>query len=445
MSLGLPIVGPDVKVWANDLRRYLARQWDRLSFRTSGQTASDNGVLLWDEANGYPVVSKSGVWRQVSLSDVVFVSSKDDLPDAIAGVITLAASATYYITGALDLTGDRLVCGDSTVILGASSENSSIKSTGLTSAALITSVYTLPIRHITLEATTIFDLDASLTAGNQAIDWYGVNLSNTSDIGTIKGYSNFVVNSMAFLGASGLIFDGTSGTISFTNTLFQASSGTIVTIAATATIERRFRIIYSSVVSLGTAVGIDVSTSATIPVEGYILDTVNFSGAGTYTAGVTFSDNKARWIENRGVQNTAAVTSYYMQGNVTATVISVTGTPVKVAGTTTESAVSQKFDNTTSNKALYQGAILRDFKVTVVLTLSSGNGHQVGVYIAKNGTVLNESETYLTTNASGRLENGVVQVLTALDDTDYIEVFVENNTATTNVTVADMNVIVGEL
>jgi hypothetical protein len=59
---GLPIVGPDVMVWANDLRRYLGRQLDRLSWRVSGQTASENGMILWDEAAGYAVVSLSGAW-----------------------------------------------------------------------------------------------------------------------------------------------------------------------------------------------------------------------------------------------------------------------------------------------------------------------------------------------------------------------------------------------
>jgi hypothetical protein len=60
-----PVVGPDVKVWANDLRHYLARQMDRLTWRVSGQNASDNGLLLWDDAAGYAVVSLDGDWRRM--------------------------------------------------------------------------------------------------------------------------------------------------------------------------------------------------------------------------------------------------------------------------------------------------------------------------------------------------------------------------------------------
>lgn len=61
----LPVVGSDLKLWANDMRRYLGRQLDRLSWRVSGQTASENGLILWDEAAGYPVVSLDGGWKRV--------------------------------------------------------------------------------------------------------------------------------------------------------------------------------------------------------------------------------------------------------------------------------------------------------------------------------------------------------------------------------------------
>lgn len=373
----------------------------------------------------------------------VWVQSLADLPSPVSSVITLLDNYTYWFLGEVDLNGNRLLGGRNTTLLGSSSENSKIISTGLASA-LITSEWSMPIRHITLEAATIFDLDAAGNA-NQALDWYGVNLVS-SDIGTISNYANFVANSMAFLSASGLVFDGSFGTIAFANSLFSGTNpGTVIKIPSTATITRRFRVIYSSMVVSGAGIALDVSTSASVPVEGYILDTCNFSGGGTYTAGVQYNDNKSRFIENRGVNNSAAITGYYMQGNATATTISGVGIPTKVAGLTTESSISQKFTVTTTNRATYSGEIPRDFKITVVCSVASGNGHQIGVYVAKNGTELAESETYVTTNAIGRLENGSVQVLTNLAQNDYIEIFVENNTSATNITVEDLNVIIQAL
>lgn len=384
--------------------------------------------------------------RDLKYKNFVFVSKIQDLPQAQSGIITLLNNYTYYFTAEVDLLGLRLVGGQNTTILGSSSENSRIKSTGLAAGtALLTSEWTTPIRHITLEALTIFDLDATANA-NQALDWYGVNLEGSSDIGRIVNYSNFIVASMAFLGVSGLVFDGTFGTIGFTDTLFVGTNpGTIISVPATATIDRRMRVSYSSVVVSGAGVAFDVSTSASVPVEGYIFDTCNFSGGGTYVSGVQHDDNKARWTENRGITNSASVTGYYMQGNATTTVISAVATPTKVSGTTTETTISQRFTVSTTNRATYDGAITRDFKVTAVCSLSSNNNNQIGIYVAKNGSVLTESETYVTTNASGRLENGAVQVLTELVDTDYLEIWVENNTGANNILVEDLNVIIEAL
>tara|TARA_R110001606_G_scaffold269909_1_gene418406 strand:+ start:1577 stop:2203 length:627 start_codon:yes stop_codon:yes gene_type:complete len=59
----------DLSQWAENLRRYLGRALDQLGFKETYSSASENGVLLWDNVNGYPVVSKNGEWRQVVLED----------------------------------------------------------------------------------------------------------------------------------------------------------------------------------------------------------------------------------------------------------------------------------------------------------------------------------------------------------------------------------------
>lgn len=182
----------------------------------------------------------------ISSGNIVFVQSKSDLPTAVSGVITLADSISYFFTTIVDLTGDRIVCGQNTVILGASSENCYIKSTGLSSStALITSVYSLPIRNISFTHDKVFDLDGDGTT--TALDWFGINFVDCATVGTIKDYSNFVMGDSAFLNSSGMTFNGTIGTIAFGNCLFDTSSGgTAITLASTLTVTRRFRIIYSS-------------------------------------------------------------------------------------------------------------------------------------------------------------------------------------------------------
>ena len=63
----LPPVGPDLKAWAEDIRRWLARSWDALTYRQATSNATQDGLIMWDTA-GYPVVSKGGAWVRVQQS-----------------------------------------------------------------------------------------------------------------------------------------------------------------------------------------------------------------------------------------------------------------------------------------------------------------------------------------------------------------------------------------
>lgn len=379
--------------------------------------------------------------RGAAPPDYVWVSSVDDLPAPVAGVITLADNATYFVQGTVDLLGNRLVAGQNTTILGGSSENCRLKSTGLTGTALLSSAWSLPMRGLTIEADVALALDADGNA-NQALDWFGVNFTDCPTVGTIANYSNFIASDCAWLNAAGMTFDGSIGTIGFSQCIFDGrSASTIITLPATLTLTRRFRIIYSAFVVLSGETGINASTSATIPVEGYILDTVNFGGGGTYTAGVANTDNKALWIANRGVKNSAEIGFLTMSANATATTISDTGVAVKAAGTTTLQAVSQKFTSPESNRLTYGGAITRDFRILASATCTAAANNVIGLYIAKNDTPLSSSEQYITANSGGRAEGGNVQTVVELATGDYVEFFVENDTAATNITVTDLSVI----
>jgi hypothetical protein len=67
------------------------------------------------------------------------------------------------------------------------------------------------------------------------------------------------------------------------------------------------------------------------------------------------------------------------------------------------------------------------------------------VYIGKNDTPAPETEVYITTNGSGRAEGAKVQGVFLLSTNDYVEIFVENDTAISNITVTDLSVIVESL
>ena len=409
------------------------------------------------DGNETSVVVKSGVTKKATIrqiadfvkldfSDLYFINTKSDLPTASAGLITLLDNATYMFTTVVDLTGDRLVCGENTTIIGGSSENCRIKSTGLTGNALITSSYSLPIRNITIEAELALDLqgDGSTTA----LDWFGVNFTDCANVGTILDYSNFIMSDCAFLNSGGLTFDGTIGTIGISQSLFDCnSSNTVINLASTLTITRRFRVIYSSFVINSGETGINVSVSATIPTEAYILDTVNFSGGGTYLTGVSVTSNDSLFINCTNIVNSAVNGQLYMQGNSTATTVSLTNTFYKVSGTTTASADNNSKFTHSNNRLTCNAVISRKYLVQCFLSFTSGNANvcEFGFYDSQLAGVRVPSRTKSTANASGRAENIGFACVVTMDSGDYLEVHCSNTSSANNITVDAMNFIITEI
>lgn len=60
-------LGPNWKPWGERLVAYLATNKEKLRHITAGESASEDGVLMWDRSLGTVVVSKGGVWVKVKL------------------------------------------------------------------------------------------------------------------------------------------------------------------------------------------------------------------------------------------------------------------------------------------------------------------------------------------------------------------------------------------
>ena len=89
----LPPLGPDLRQWGRQLSSYLQRNLAKLGFKTSDDNPSENGVILWDDDNGYPVVSKDGAFVQIILEDGH--ASLYRTTDVTAAAINTAYAITY--------------------------------------------------------------------------------------------------------------------------------------------------------------------------------------------------------------------------------------------------------------------------------------------------------------------------------------------------------------
>jgi hypothetical protein len=244
-----------------------------------------------------------------------------------------------------------------------------------------------------------------------------------------------------------MAFDGTIGTIGFSQCLFDCrAGGTVFRLNDTLTITRRFRIIYSSFVVLSGETGINVLPLATIPTESYILDTVNFAGGGTYLTGLDHTSNDSLFINCVGIVNTAVNGQLYMQDNATATTIANTVDFVKVAGTTTPSADNSKFSHS-NNRLTCDAVISRKYLIQCTLSFTSGNGNvcEFGFFDSQLNAIRTPSRTKATANASGRAENVVFSCVLVMKQGDFLEIHARNTSAVTNITADQLNFVITEI
>lgn len=101
----VPPITVDLAAWAENLRRYLGRALNQLDAKDASVSAAEDGVLLWDRINGYPVVSKDGEWRQVVLED-----GHGDFYIA-ADVTAASANTAYKLTYTAEASNDGITLG----------------------------------------------------------------------------------------------------------------------------------------------------------------------------------------------------------------------------------------------------------------------------------------------------------------------------------------------
>lgn len=89
----LPPLGPDLRQWGRQLSSYLQRNLAKLGQKTDDDNPSEDGVLLWDRTNKYPVVSKDGEFVQIVLEDGQYAGGITT--DQTAAVINTAYPLTY--------------------------------------------------------------------------------------------------------------------------------------------------------------------------------------------------------------------------------------------------------------------------------------------------------------------------------------------------------------
>tara|TARA_Y100000022_G_C13032135_1_gene276068 strand:- start:75 stop:422 length:348 start_codon:yes stop_codon:yes gene_type:complete len=97
MPVTPPVIGSDIRQWGRELNLFLQRNLGKLFFKSSGDIPADNGIFLWDDTKGYPVVSASGAFRQVATKQAT-PSSSTGAAGNKAGMIAWDTNYIYVCT-----------------------------------------------------------------------------------------------------------------------------------------------------------------------------------------------------------------------------------------------------------------------------------------------------------------------------------------------------------
>jgi hypothetical protein len=157
-----------------------------------------------------------------------------------------------------------------------------------------------------------------------------------------------------------------------------------------------------------------------------------FFGAGTPLNNITPDDARWQFAENDDIADTRpdALLSLTTPSTVT---ISAANTPVKIAGPWNSERASQ-MTAATNGTITYNAE--KDATLPMLASLSAepvtGTNKSITFYIAINGSVVTNSGAKTTVSAGGP-KNTPVPWQSILNPTDTIEVWVENNTDTTNI------------
>lgn len=97
--------GDDWKTWARRLMIYLGQTRSAIVQQIGGETASEDGYLMFDRSNLYPVVSQSGSYKEVVVKQSAPSSSVGASGD-VSGMVSWDGSYIYICTAAHDGTTD---------------------------------------------------------------------------------------------------------------------------------------------------------------------------------------------------------------------------------------------------------------------------------------------------------------------------------------------------
>lgn len=399
-----------------------------------------NGLLVYDTTLGKFCYYNGSSWITLEANtgrdNYVLVKTLADFPAPSGGVITLVAGTMYEINGTISM-GTNKIDINGCEITGGDSNNDKLNFTG--TGALFTSTKGGIIKNLTLYGNgtnNLFSLNDSSQLLNLVVR--DCNIAAFASVGSITGYNLVLMNLLGYVSnANGITYNGVMHLFVKDQSWFPSNAGTVITLTGNFDVVGFIGGLFE--IDLGET-GLNLSGIGAIDDNAFI-SSVSFVGAGTRTVG-TFAK---QWeIDTPGInteKDDVATGAFHITTSA-ATIIGSTSSIYRVNGTTESGYLFRVDEGGQSNRLRYVGTKTRQFKIIGRASVQSpSNGQSISIYIAKNNTVIAESRSRLRLPNANQDEDASIVGSVELAPNDYIEIGVQNNTGTANITFSFMNIV----
>ena len=404
-----------------------------------GTVANDRTGDTWRDAfvkvNGNSVILQA----VIDASAFVSVAQESDFPTQTATTITLESQTVYVITAAFT-TAKNFIVEDGVAWTSFNVFGPLVTYSGSGSMFSGTdAAFTLSDARINCPSAEAFTFTDTVV-NVKAFKFENAQIVSCNKVGTFTGMINAeFLNSAALSTNDGVTYAGTSLVAATIDRMFFVSTsasfiGVDLGVATIQNIEFNNMIMQAP----ASAIGISGAASSANVVADFLamVSNCSFSGGMTDLSGISTDDFRWRFTNNSPTSDTIEDALLSFNGNTTETVISASNTPVIVNATWV--IVRQSiFTCTTGGRATSDSE--RDLSgapidVAVGIISAGGGAIDVTVYLAKNGSVITASATSISISGSNQAFVSIPWQDSISED-DFYEVFVENNTNTTNIIV----------
>lgn len=399
--------------------------------------ASDGADILGIDADlstGSSVLSPQDIFNRVVIND------PSDFPDSVGGVIPLPSNIEYYIGSQISVSEPFEPSGP-IVFTGAPGVSSLNYSGSLQAMFKGADLGQVVVRDMILSCPNVDIFDISDVAQGTTISIItNCQFVVADGIGVFNNTLGVNITNSAFISLNaGVVLQGLNTVVSARENLLVSTNPAFIGYDLGSSTSPTFEIINQAMNAPSGAVGISGAANNANILAGSIaaVSSCEFLGGMTALSGITTDDYRWLFIGNSGVEDSNPDALISTSGNALETAISVATTPVLVNAVWVEERASQ-FTSDSAGRITYpaERPLTGPVDISATIASATGSGKVVSAYFAKNGTFIASAKAVAEVGSNDPRTISIPWQI-SFDTGDYIEMFVANDSDTTNLIVTD--------